>query len=142
MRFRIPGLRRHPKATLTACDHPDRKDGAVLGLFRQHSQVIALLNDIDRKVTAIMAAQDDVASAAAAMVSAANAIQTVAADLTAAVAKIQAAIAALQAANPTVNTDALNAAVAGLAAPLAALQSADAAVDALETPAPAPPSGS
>ena len=113
-----------PKANLTGCDVP----------FGWRSQVTRLLNDIDRKVTALMAAQDDVNQAAAALVSLTNSLGTIAGDLQAAVANIQAEIAALKAANPAVDTSALNAAVAGIAAPLAALQSADAAVGALETP--------
>lgn len=109
----------------------------VLSPFSRKSRELQLLEDIDRKVTAIMAAQDDVNAAAAVLVSLANSLTTIGNDLTAAVANVQAEIAALQAANPAVDTDALNAAVAGIAAPLAALQAADQAVDALETPPPA-----
>ena len=110
-------------------------------LFSRYSRVLRVLNDIDGKVTQLMAAQDDVNSAAAALVSVTNAIQQVASDLNVAVTNIQAEIAALKAANPAVDTTALNTAVAGIAAPLAALQSADSAVQGLESPPPAPPAG-
>ena len=84
-----------------------------------HLAVCALLNEINRKVGLIMAAQDDINAAVAA-------ISAVTDDLTAAAANIQAEIAAL---GVTVDTS-------GLTAAVTALQGAQAAVDALETPAP------
>jgi peptidoglycan hydrolase CwlO-like protein len=108
-------------------------------IYKLLRQVRDLAEDTDKKVSAIMAAQDDVNAAAAELVSITNTLGTIGSDLNAAVANIKAEIAALQSANPAVDTTALNAAVAGVAAPLAALQSADAAVDALETPASSTP---
>src|SRR5690242_6782745 len=92
----------------------DLSDGFVTNhhILTVLRQVRDLAEDTDRKVTVIMAVQDDVNAAAATLVSLANSLGTVTSDLGAAVTNIQAEIAALQAANPAVDTTALNAAVA------------------------------
>jgi D-alanyl-D-alanine dipeptidase len=115
--------------------------------FTRRRDILRALTGINDKLEIIMSQQSteqaDIDAATAAITNLTGIVTTVAADLETAQANILAEITALKQANPAVDTTKLDAAVAGIATPLAALQTADTAVDALETPAPAPaPAGS
>ena len=93
------------------------------------------LKNIQITLGKIMSAQTDVDAAVTAVGGLVTDVAEVVADLKVAVANIQAEIASF---GTPVDTTALNAAVAGFTEAETSLAEAQAAVDALETPAPAP----
>jgi hypothetical protein len=102
----------------------------------QLSRIEHRLVNIEQKVDAIMAAQDDIAAAVAALNTANNSLTSFLTDLSSDVAAIKAAIGN---GGTPVDTTALNAAVASFNTTVGQLPAVQATIDALAPPATTPP---